>query len=236
MAFKNTVYIITCEHAGNRVPKKLDHLFPDAGTILETHRGYDLGALDLAKEIASVLGAPIFYSTITRLVADLNRSVSSRSLFSEFTAFIGKEYKSNILQRYYFPYRRRVEQEITSISTKNRVIHIAVHSFTPELKGVERNAEIGFLYDPGKALEKEFCFVWKKELEKRLPPDFRIRMNYPYKGISDSLPLKLRKTLPADAYAGIEIEINQAVFKDESKVYELKKAIPGSLLQIRDKI
>lgn len=236
MPCKNKVYIITCEHAGNRVPKKLEHLFLGAGKILETHRGYDIGALDLAKEIGSGLGAPIFYSTITRLVADLNRSVRSKNLFSEFTAFIGNEYKTDILQRYYFPYRKRVEQEITSLSSKNRVIHIAVHSFTPVMKGVVRNAEIGLLYDPGRVLEKKCCRIWKKELEERLPSDFRIRMNYPYKGISDSLPLKLRKTLPSDAYAGIEIEINQAIFEDKPKVCEVKKAIIDSLLEIRDKI
>ena len=36
--------VLSCEHAHNRVPARYRHLF-DA-ELLESHRGYDLGALE----------------------------------------------------------------------------------------------------------------------------------------------------------------------------------------------
>ncbi len=44
--------IISCEHAGNEVPKEYRHLFEQDPEPLNTHRGVDIGALDLTKTIA----------------------------------------------------------------------------------------------------------------------------------------------------------------------------------------
>ncbi len=48
---KNIPIIITCEHAGNRVPDALRDSFTDT-TILSTHRAYDIGALQMARILA----------------------------------------------------------------------------------------------------------------------------------------------------------------------------------------
>ena len=44
--------LITCEHGGNRVPHAYRNLFASASRLLQSHRGYDAGALALAREIA----------------------------------------------------------------------------------------------------------------------------------------------------------------------------------------
>lgn len=226
-------YIITCEHGGNKVPDELSKFFSKSGDILNTHRGYDIGALELAMKISAGLDAPFFYSETTRLVADLNRSIFSKNLFSEFTSVLNKEEKDSILKKYYFPYRNKVETEITRFAEEQRVIHIAVHSFTPVMKGKVRNADIGLLYDPKRKPEKTFCSLWKQKLEKE-SPSFRTRMNYPYRGISDCLPLKLKRILPPEKYTGIELEINNKVFKNPKLSQMLHEALLKTLLDIKE--
>ena len=62
---------VTCEHAGNVVPKEYAHLFVGHEHLLPTHRGWDPGALLLAREMAERLGAPLYFDKTTRLLADL---------------------------------------------------------------------------------------------------------------------------------------------------------------------
>lgn len=224
-------FIITCEHGGNNVPDELAEYFSKAGNILDTHRGYDIGALDLARNLSSGLKSPFFYSETTRLVADLNRSTFSKKLFSEFTSVLNKEEKDRILEKYYLPYRNTVESEIIRLVQEQTVIHIAVHSFTPVMNDKVRNADIGLLYDPKRKPEKTFCSVWKQKLDKETP-SFKTRMNYPYRGISDCLPLKLKKTLPPEKYIGIELEINNKVFENSVLTQMLNEALLKTLMEI----
>ena len=77
-----------------------------------------------------------------------------------------------------------------------------------------RDADIGFLYDPARRYERKFCREWRKKLvaNKDL---WRVRMNYPYRGTADGLTTYLRKKMKG-TYLGIEVEINQKLFKDSS--------------------
>ena len=81
---------VSCEHAGNVVPKEYAHLFVGHEHLLPTHRGWDPGALLLAREMAERFGAPLCYDKTTRLLADLNRSVGTPDLHSEATRHLGK--------------------------------------------------------------------------------------------------------------------------------------------------
>jgi len=46
-------FLITCEHGGNRIPARYRPLFACHGALLASHRGYDPGALALARDFAS---------------------------------------------------------------------------------------------------------------------------------------------------------------------------------------
>ena len=83
--------LITCEHGGNRVPARYRHMFRGRQRQLETHRGYDFGALVMAREIATRFSAPLIASTVTRLLVDLNRSVGHRDLHSNATRIQPRE-------------------------------------------------------------------------------------------------------------------------------------------------
>jgi predicted N-formylglutamate amidohydrolase len=202
-------FIVTCEHGGNRIPLRYRPLFDEYEQLLHTHRGYDPGALRLARETAVMLDAALFTSTVSRLLVDLNRSLSHPRLFSEVTRAAAEPVRQEILQRYYFPYRTKVEALIAqAIARGQRVVHLSCHSFTPQLDGKVRNADIGLLYGTERPAEAAFCRQWQIALKAR-DPDLKVRLNYPYAGNDDGFTTALRPRLPAERYLGIEVEVNQ---------------------------
>ncbi len=202
-------FIITCEHGGNQVPPDYASLFKGHEALLETHRGWDPGALPLAEQLAEALGAPLVASTTTRLLIDLNRSIGHRQLHSDVTRGLPSATRRAIVAQHYRPHRDAVEGEVArQIAAGRRVVHIASHSFTPELNGVVRLADVGWLYDPRRPGEGPFALQWLVALG-RLRPDLRLRRNYPYQGKGDGLTALLRQRHGADQYVGIELEVNQ---------------------------
>lgn len=201
--------LITCEHGGNRVPPRYAALFAPHRDLLETHRGWDPGALDLARVFARDLCAPLIYSTTTRLLVELNRSEHHRALFSAITRDLPAPEKQRILERWYHPHRRRVvECAQRGIDEAGAVLHLAMHTFTPVLDGVTRSTDVGLLFDPSRAFERRFCTRWQRLL-RGVRPDLTIHRNRPYRGVSDGLGTSLRRRWPASKYAAVELEVNQ---------------------------
>jgi predicted N-formylglutamate amidohydrolase len=205
----NIRLLVTCEHAGKRVPAAWRHLFGGADALLDTHRGWDPGALALAREMAAAFDAPLHYTRITRLLIDNNRSIGTPELYSEFTKPLPAADRRAIVERYYHPHREPILAWVrNTLTAGRRVVHLASHSFTPELNGVVRTADVGFLYDPGRPGEVALCDAWIESLAS-LRPDLRLRRNYPYRGDSDGLTYRLRKLHAPEVYIGVEIEVNQ---------------------------
>jgi predicted N-formylglutamate amidohydrolase len=218
--------LVTCEHGGNRIPAKYWPLFKSHRALLESHRGYDPGALATARDFAPALGAELVYSTTSRLLVDLNRSRHHRQLFSDITRTLPPTERERVLARYYFPYREWISEQVRSTtSSGQRVLHLSCHSFTPRLSGVERRADVGLLYDPRRPFEREFCAAWQRELESA-HGDLVVRRNYPYRGYADGLTTDLRRRHPHSHYAGIELEVNQKFPLGESQAWrELRKIL-----------
>jgi predicted N-formylglutamate amidohydrolase len=201
--------IITCEHGGNHIPRAYRRFFKESVTLLGSHRGYDAGALGLARRLVSEIEAELYLSSVSRLLVDLNRSPGSRNLFSHITRGMDLVTKKKILNDYYFPYRNGVESVVAHAVKKNmQVLHVSVHSFTPVLDGSERTADVGLLYDPSRTGEKNFCARWRDEILSQCP-DLVVRSNYPYRGTTDGMTSYLRKKHDGDLYRGIELEMNQ---------------------------
>ncbi len=92
--------IITCEHAGNEVPEEYKHLFRQDPEVLQTHRGIDIGALELTNTLAAKMQKEPYLHTLTRLLVDLNRSVQSPTLFSEYTQEQPLDVREEIFKNY----------------------------------------------------------------------------------------------------------------------------------------
>ena len=210
MAYARDRLVLTCEHAGNVVPERYRSLFTGHEHLLPTHRGWDPGALLLAREMAARFHAPLYFEETTRLLVDLNRSVGNPELHSEATRHLSLRERREILDAYYHPHRRRVAAAIDELvsTSEQRIVHIASHSFTPELHGHVRTADVGLLYDPGRPGEVAFASAWLDALNAA-DPSLRLRRNYPYIGRSDGVAQWLRRRHPPDRYVGIELEVNQ---------------------------
>ncbi|MCF4101521.1 N-formylglutamate amidohydrolase [Gillisia sp. M10.2A] len=219
--------IISCEHAGNEIPPHYAYLFENNKEVLNSHQGIDLGAFDIYKKLVK-LADYHEHTTTSRLLIEVNRSQHHRSLFSEFTKSLSPDEKTKLIEKYFSNYRDKIENKIKEyIALGENVLHISVHSFTPVLNGIVREANIGLLYDPANNSEKEFSKLFKTEL-KVLNPRLKIRYNYPYKGTADGFTTYLRRRFPLN-YAGIELEINQSFADEKSLNIVLKNNIYKAL-------
>ena len=223
-------YVVTCEHGGNRIPAVYTSLFRGKRRLLSSHRGYDPGALDVARALAHTLGAVLIVSTVSRLLVELNRSPGRQFRNSPVMRNASPDLREFVRRRYYEPYRRDVETLVAkAIAAGTRVVHISSHSFTPSLDGDVRRADVGLLYDPARAGERDLCVRWQRALRARAP-GWIVRRNYPYLGRSDGLTSHLRKRHADVAYAGIELEINQERVQNGALPARDRRAITWALL------
>lgn len=213
----NNKIIITCEHASNIIPKEWQHLFNSdfAQKDLATHLGIDLGAKDAASYFTKHFKCPYFFGDYSRLLIELNRTLNNKNLFSKYSQNLNIHDKEEIIHKYYTPYRHNVENLFRQlIDSGHRVIHFSIHSFTPVLNNIERETDIGLLYDPKRKDEKRLCTLIKQDYIRSFN-NYKIRLNYPYKGTSDGFTTYLRKVFSINHYIGIEIELNQKYIKQD---------------------
>lgn len=211
--------LFTCEHGGNRIPLEYRSLFRGQQAALHSHRGYDPGALTLARDFASSFHAPLVYSTTSRLLVELNRSPHHPAFFSKVTRELPPDERERIKMRYYAPYRTAVEKHVAkAVANGKRVLHLSCHSFTPRLDGIVRRADIGLLYDPRRSSELRFALAWQEAL-RTADPRLVVRRNYPYRGSADGLTTHLRRIHGNNSYSGIEIEVNQKHVQRDARAW-----------------
>jgi predicted N-formylglutamate amidohydrolase len=191
------------------VPAQYAALFAGGADVLDSHRGLDYGALEVAKALGRRLGVEPFTATTTRLVVDLNRSPHHKNVFSEYTRPLTREQRAAVMDAYYWPYRNAVTSRVDrAVARGETVLHVSSHSFTPVLHGDVRNCDIAFLYDPARRGEVRFIDAWSAAL-RAAASGLKVRRNYPYRGTSDALVTHLRRRHADARYAGVELEVNQ---------------------------
>ncbi len=229
---QNHQILITCEHAVNTVPEEYAPLFLPFRNLLESHRGIDFGALEIAQHLQKMTHADLEIVTATRLLIDCNRSLHHARCFSEVTKNLTHQEKQKIIEEYYAPFRQQVMSRVSELTRNgHKVLHLSIHSFTPVMNDEVRNADIGLLYDPRRILEKNWAAMWQEKI-KKIAPEFRVRKNYPYKGINDGFNSALRKQFAPDIYIGLEVESNQKLVENTQSLNKLKNIIAESLLSI----
>ena len=103
----------------------------------------------MARALARAYTALLVTSTTSRLLIDLDRSIGNPRLFSAATRGAPPKLRAKIIKQHCRAYRVEVERLVRqSMLRGRRVIHISSHTFTPELNGKMRGADVGLLYDP----------------------------------------------------------------------------------------
>lgn len=228
-----SVLLLSCEHAVDTVPPAYQSLFAPFNELLASHRAVDFGALSIAEYLKDYFDCRLIRADVTRLLVDCNRSTRHSECFSEVTRGLDIPSKQAILHQYYTPFREQVIHYIdTQIKAGFQVLHLSIHSFTPVLNNQIRTAEIGLLYDPRRMAEKKLASHWQQQL-KQAEASYRVRLNYPYLGVSDGFTRTLRRTFCAENYLGIELEVNQALTQGDQLLNTLKKILANSLFKTR---
>jgi predicted N-formylglutamate amidohydrolase len=207
--------IVSCEHASRTVPVGID-LGLDAAA-LSSHLAWDEGALALARALTTPLLLPVIAGGCSRLIVDLNRPETSAALIPERT--FGVEVPGNHalppgererrLARWHRPHWRSIDAALRAALTHGRrALHLSVHSFDPALDPRARDFALGVLFDPDRTAER----AWAARLAAAAEAaGFTARDNQPYAGVDEGLTTSQRRRWPNPAYAGLELELSQAL-------------------------
>jgi predicted N-formylglutamate amidohydrolase len=217
---KETILILSCEHASPFIPKQWQGLF-NSQLMDNPFSTHDPHAEKLTLRIAQELNCEYLLGNISRIILDLNKNLNHEHCFPEHIRHDLSDTDKNILINQYFKnYRQSFESLIQKHIPKNhQVLHLSIHTFNPIEKGIEHNAAIGLLYDPSRHAEKEVVRILNELLIKRTP--YKVRLNYPRTGKSDNFTSTLRKDLSESHYLGIELECNAFLLDDDLKAQEL---------------
>ncbi len=224
--------VITCEHAGNQVPKAYEYLFQLNKEILKTHKAYDIGAMELACYLSDEVRARLFETQITRLLVDTNRSLHNRELYSEFSSKLSSSVRQYLVDTYYTPYRKKVEQYIHSHQKRQPVCQFSIHTFTPFWHSQERLVDIGVLFDESRSLENAISTKLVSRIQELLPRR-TVMKNVPYRGTDDGFTTYLRSLYSEQHYIGIELEVNQK-WADTPEFSKIKQALALAIRETTD--
>lgn len=145
-------WLVTCDHASNRVPDAFGGTLGLPESDMARHIAWDPGAAGVAQALARRLNSPAILTRFSRLVIDPNRGEDDPTLVMRLydgTIIPGNRHADAVeverrLDALYRPYHAAYER-LASRRT-DRVI-LAVHSFTPCLKGrAPRPWHVGVLY------------------------------------------------------------------------------------------
>ncbi|QGX96833.1 N-formylglutamate amidohydrolase [Roseovarius faecimaris] len=176
-------WLVTCDHAANTVPP-----FVNGGTLglpeeeMGRHIAYDVGADGLSRELARLLNGPAILSNFSRLVIDPNRGEDDPTLLMKLydgTIIPGNRYADeaevqNRLNKCYRPYHTALAE---LAAKRADTVIVAVHSFTPQLKGyAPRPWHVGLLYAADTRLARPLADLLHAE------PDLCVGENEPYGG------------------------------------------------------
>lgn len=146
--------ILTCEHAGDIVPRRLQ-LLGMSPEDYKCHYAVDIGVRDATRFLSELLNAPAILGNYSRLVVDLNRGVDHPTTFAPTGE--GKPVPGNIdmsaddkaqrLRTLYEPYHEALSGMLDrAIGAGITPVVVSVHSFTPKFFNFVRPWEIAFLH------------------------------------------------------------------------------------------
>lgn len=202
--------LITCEHASERLP--LPWLWSARDRrLVGTHWAYDLGAAELAREYAEMIGGIAVLARFSRLLADPNRPVDSPTLFRahaegepiELNLSIDSSERELRLGGYYRPFHEAVDRAVAA-SVAGTIL--AMHTFTPLYEAERRELEVGVLFDTEEELAMRMVEVFSKA-------GFRTAPNEPYSGRAGLIHVAERHA-KAHGRRAIELEVRQDLATD----------------------
>jgi predicted N-formylglutamate amidohydrolase len=206
----NSVFFLTCDHAGRAFPRRLGKLgLPENET--RRHIAWDIGIGAVGQRLSQLLDAAVILQTYSRLVIDCNRDPnvpSSIPEISETTAVPGNNgleeaARAARIDAIFRPYHNAVAAALDRRAAQGRhSVLVALHSFTPVFNGISRRWQVAVLFNRDSRLAHPLAELLRAE------GDLVVGENEPY-AVSDLTDYTVpvhgeRRGLPH-----VEIEIRQ---------------------------
>lgn len=233
----SSLFLLLGDHAGNLVPERLAGLGigPDD---LHRHIALDIGVSELGSQLSAKLGAPFIEQRYSRLVIDCNRAVEdpgSIARVSDGTAIPGNaglsppEFEDRVAE-IFRPYHRAISGMLAKRQASSLPARlVSLHSFTPQLAGLDRPWEIGVLYSGG---DRRFALAVLKAL--RSVRGLIVGDNEPYRMDETDFTIPHNAFGPAIPY--VEIEIRQDRLSEDNGVGQIAGILAQALLTAGESI
>jgi predicted N-formylglutamate amidohydrolase len=219
-------FVIVVDHAAQRIPRRLNDLGLPAAE-LQRHIAWDIGALEVARQVAAALDAPLVAQNYSRLVIDCNRDPkvpTSIPRMSESTAIPGNLELSDadIAARrteIFEPYHQRIRALLDARAAAGRpTILVAQHSMTNIYHGVRREMHAAVLYNR----DRRFAGLVLDRLRREA--GLNIGDNQPY-FVSDETDYTIPRHGEARGLPYVEIELRQDLVGDAAGQAEWARRI-----------
>ena len=170
--------MLVCEHAGRAIPQSLGTL-GISDDVLNSHRGWDIGAEMVARELANLLKASLVIQNYSRLVIDCNRppmtpqSIPCESDHAHIPGNIAacQSEKADRVKAIFDPMNAAIKR---LFKTPRRAA-FSIHSFTSEMDGKWRPWHAGFLTRASLDTAETLIMA----IQKR-QPELTLAINEPY--------------------------------------------------------
>jgi predicted N-formylglutamate amidohydrolase len=229
-------FVILCDHASNHVPEDYGMLGLQLQD-LQRHIAWDPGALGVSKVMSQVLDAPLVESCVSRLVIDCNRALDAPDLIpslSETTTIPANLDLDGAARRQrialsHMPYHAAIEKlaQERAGRSDDEPLYVAVHSYTPVYRGVERPWHIGIIHDDDDRIAAPLIAGLQASGE------FEVGINEPYSP-ADRVYYTLERHASAAGLPSVMIEVRNDLIttpQDERKWGELLARLLKNIIQ-----
>lgn len=202
-------FVLVSDHAGQAIPPDLGNLGLSAAERAR-HIGWDIGIDGVGRALCRHLNCILIEQVYSRLVIDSNRapghptSIVEQSDGTVVPANVGLNAAQRAAREntVLHPYHARITQELDQRLQAGRpTVVVALHSFTPEMKGVKRPWHVGLLHNHDDRLARILMALLRKE-------GLTVGDNEPY-ALTDTSDYTIPKHGEQRGLPHVEIEIRQ---------------------------
>lgn len=231
-------FVLVCEHAARHIPAGLNNLGLQE-PALSAHIAWDIGALDVAREMSVLLDAPLVAGRISRLVYDCNRPPTAPDcipLRSEVFDIPGNTALDDQtrLQRHdsvHLPFHTRLGAVIEAQMERcdSAPMLVTVHSFTSVYNGAPRAVEIGFLCH-GDAKLADAALAVEQQIGRH-----NAGLNQPY-GRQDGVTHTLATQGEARGLPSVMLEVRNDLINSPGSARKMAQHLSAVLMQASERL
>ncbi|MFT8598028.1 N-formylglutamate amidohydrolase [Acetobacter orientalis] len=202
-------FVLVSDHAGQAIPPDLGDLGLSAAERAR-HIGWDIGIDGVGRALSQKLQCVLIEQVYSRLVIDSNRAPGHPTSIVEqsdgtvvpantgLSAAQRAQRENTILH----PYHARITQELDQrLQARRPTVVVALHSFTPQMKGVARPWHVGLLHNHDDRLARIVIDLLRQE-------GLCVGDNEPY-ALTDTSDYTIPKHGEQRGLPHVEIEIRQ---------------------------